>query len=167
MSEFDFENEKEEDLEYSENDFIAEEDSDDGATTDETFILPFNSVYCYRLPEKFNPVSLFKNNKELTLYNPNNRLQPYSRVSVKAITLESLRDNFIVSDFSYKESASHTSLSAYANILNSFKTIMNNYIDFSTPKEPEITNNQKNGNKNKFSPKPAQRKYNKVQKPHK
>lgn len=162
MSDFDFENEKEENLEYSENDFIAEDDSDDSAAEDTTFVLPFNSIYCYQLPEKFNPVSLFKNNKELTLYNPNNRLQPYSKVPTNAINLESLRDNFIVSDYSYKESASYTSLSAYANILNSFKTIMNNYIDFSAPKQPEINNNFKNGNKNKFSPKPSQRKQNKA-----
>lgn len=165
MSDFDFEHEKEEELEYSENDFITEEDTDDESDFDETFIMPFNSVFCYKLPDKFNPVLLFKNNKELTLYNPNNRLQPYSKIDVKAVTLESLRDNFIVSDFSYKESASHTSLSSYANILNSFKTIMNNYIEFSTPKEPEInSNSNKNTNKNKFSPKPAQRKFNKSKK---
>lgn len=163
MSEFDFENEKEEDLEYSENDFINEDDAEGESDIDETFILPFNSMFCYKLPEKFNPVSLFKNNKEVTLYNPNNRLQPYSKIAINAITLESLRDNFIVSDFSYKESASHTSLSSYANILNSFKTIMNDYINFSAPKEPEFNNanKNKNTNGNKFSPKPSQRKFNK------
>merc|ERR1712196_23636 len=89
--------EVDEDVEFSDEDFISEEElEDEVGEKGEAFVFPFSSVYITKLPDKFNPMKIFKE-KEIILYNPNEKITPYNRIIPQALTIDLLKDSFIVS----------------------------------------------------------------------
>jgi hypothetical protein len=145
-------------IEFSEEDFISEEEMEEevGGDEGEAYAMPFSSVYINRLPDKLNPVKLFKA-KELTLYNPNDRIQPYSKIEPSLLTFDMLKNNLIVNAIKFDQNSSLEQFASYAKILNNGITpIVSNYTDYERSKEtieqPQNTNSF--GSKNSFKPKP-------------
>ncbi len=158
--------EEEEDIEFSEEDFISEEEMEEEVgAVGEAFAFPFSSIFVNKLPEKFNPNNLFRE-KELTLYNPNDKVQPYSKISPELLTFDMLKDNFIVKHITADQNSSLHEFTFFGKILNEgLKPLVANYIDYERSKEVVDVPQHKQGMKNNFKPKPqgaAQgRKYNK------
>jgi hypothetical protein len=156
--------EVDEDVEFSEDDFISEDElEDEVGEKGEAFVFPFSSVYISKIPDKFNPMKIFKK-EEIILYNPNEKITPYNKVIPAALTLDLLKNNFIVSSINMEQNSSLRSFSHFSQILNKgFKPIIDTYIKYAESKEIQEDNNKpKNGNTNSFKPKPqgaASRKY--------
>ena len=146
-----------EDVEFEDDDFISEEELEDEVEdVGEAFAMPFSSVYINKLPEKFNPVHLFKS-KELTLYNPNDRIQPYSQIEPDLLTFDLIKNNLIVNSIRFDQNSSLEQFSNYAKILNKgLSPIIGHYVEFERAKETVNPHEQqpKNGFKNNFKPKP-------------
>lgn len=150
--------EVDEDVEFSEEDFISEDElEEEVGEKGEAFVFPFSSIFINKLPEKFNPMKVFKS-KEIILYNPNEKITPYNKVIPAALTLNMLKDNFIVSSISMEQNSSLRSFAGFSKILNDgFKPIIDTYIQYENSKqeeEMENTNSPNNKNTNGFKPKP-------------
>tara|TARA_Y100000588_G_scaffold310178_1_gene335593 strand:+ start:39578 stop:40117 length:540 start_codon:yes stop_codon:yes gene_type:complete len=148
--------EVDEDVEFSDEDFISEEElEDEVGEKGEAFVFPFSSVYITKLPDKFNPMKIFKE-KEIILYNPNEKITPYNKIIPQALTIDLLKDSFIVSSIRPEQNNSAQSFSHFSELLNKgFKPIIDTYIEYEKSKEtPEDYNSPKNGNSNTFKPKP-------------
>ena len=113
-----FYEEMDDDIEYTEEDFISEEDIE-GEVGDvgESFAMPFSSVYVNQLPDSLNPTKIFKS-KELILYNPNDRIQPYSLIEPALLTFDMLKKNLIVNSIRSDQNTSVEQFASYAKILN-------------------------------------------------
>lgn len=148
--------EVDEDVEFSEEDFISEEElEDEVGEKGEAFVFPFSSVYITKLPNKFNPMKIFKE-KEIILYNPNEKITPYNRVIPQALTIDLLKDSFIVSAIKPEQNNSTQSFSHFSELLNKgFKPIIDTYIAYEQSKEVQEDNYDKNTNSNTFKPKPT------------
>tara|TARA_Y100000034_G_scaffold18845_1_gene20990 strand:+ start:14310 stop:14849 length:540 start_codon:yes stop_codon:yes gene_type:complete len=147
--------EVDEDVEFSDEDFISEEElEDEVGEKGEAFVFPFSSVYITKLPDKFNPMKIFKE-KEIILYNPNEKITPYNRIIPQALTIDLLKDSFIVSSIRPEQNNSAQSFSHFSELLNKgFKPIIDTYIAYEQSKETPEDNSPKNGNSNTFKPKP-------------
>lgn len=150
-----FEDLDDEDIEYLDEDFISEEDMEEEVgDIAEVFALPFSSIFVNKIPDKLNPGKFFKD-KELILYNPNDRIQPYNKIEPSMLTYDMLKTNLIVSSIRFEQNSSLEEFAAYAKILNKgLKPIINNYVEFEKSKEPENKVQPENGFKNSFKPKP-------------
>ena len=150
--------EVDEDVEFSDEDFISEDELEEEiGDKGEAFVFPFSSVYINKLPEKFNPMQIFKK-KEIILYNPNEKITPYNKIAPAALNLNMLKDSFIVSSINMEQNSSLRSFSRFSEILNKgFKPIIDTYIQYENNKQEEElsnTNAPKNSNNNGFKPKP-------------
>jgi hypothetical protein len=152
---YEYLDEEDEDIEFSEEDFISEEDIEDEMEEEgEAFAFPFSSIFINKIPEKFNPKILLKE-KELILYNPNDRIQPYSRINPALMTFDMLKDNFIVKHITADQNSSLQDFTTFGKILNlGLKPIVASCIEYDRSKEVIDAPNQKNGFKNGFKPKP-------------
>jgi len=144
------------DIEYTDEDFISEEDME-GALGDseESIAMPFTSIHMSVLPDKLNPVKVFKQ-KELILYNPNNRIQSYNKVTPALLTFDMLKNNLIVSSIKFEQNSSLAQFAIYSKILNKGVTsIVGKCIDYEKSLSPESnSSNEQNTFKKPFKPKP-------------